>query len=84
MKLNKISSFSLKWHLENLCKAYGGCAMIVTVQGYFQRILGTHKYLGTHEKKNVVKSAESNPAWCICHSSAPIRAANVPKVPFLR
>ena len=37
--------------------------LAVTERGYFQQILGTHKYLGTHEQKKVEKSTENTPAW---------------------
>ena len=33
--------------------------MTVTVQGYFWRIFGTNKYLGTHKQKKIAKSAEN-------------------------
>ena len=48
--------------------------MTVIVQGYSLRIFGTDDH------KQVAKSAKNNPA-CNCHSSAPIKAAKVPKVP---
>ena len=30
------------WQLGNLSSRYGRCAMTVSVEGYFKRILGTH------------------------------------------
>ena len=35
--------------------------MTDTMQDYFRRILGTHKYLGTHDQKKVAKSAKNDP-----------------------
>ena len=49
-------------HFGNLCSSSKGCAMTVTVQEYFRRILATPWYLGTHEWKKFVKSAENVPA----------------------
>ena len=31
-----------KWQLGNLSSSHGHCAMTVSVEGYFQQILGTH------------------------------------------
>ena len=50
-----------------------------TVQGYFRQILSPHKYLGTRRKLlNLLKITLHG----ICHSSVPIKATKVPKVPF--
>ena len=38
---------TLKQHLGNMCSHCGGCAMAVTLQGYFWCILGTNQHLGT-------------------------------------
>ena len=45
---------TFKQHLENMCSYCGGCAMAVTLQGYFWCILGTHKHMGIHACKKVV------------------------------
>ena len=50
-------------HAYALCnRHYWNCAITVSVQGYFQQILGTHKFLYNHEKNKLTESAKYNPA----------------------
>ena len=54
---------SFIWHLGNLCSSSGGCAMTVTVQAYFRRILQLSFIHECPSIKEWPKSPENMPAW---------------------
>ena len=75
---HQLCNLSFQWHLWNLCNPFRRWGKTVTVQGYFWHILQLALLLDSPGAQNQPKM----PLHSNCHSTAPIWAAKVPKVPL--
>ena len=78
-----ICQLSFIWHLENLYSLYGGWARTVAVKSYFWWFCRILLVMSAQ----ALVSAQNPPKMTLygnCHSSAPIIAAQVCKVPYQR
>ena len=82
INLGRKEHFIRNHHLYKLSSTYGGCAMTVTVQGYFDDFFYFLILMSAQDLVYVDTKCAENTLHGSYHITASIRATKVPKVPF--